>query len=63
MTPMVAKNFEDEPHLRPLWEGANMMKRLGQPSELRGPALFLLSDASSFMTGSALVVDGGHTAW
>jgi NAD(P)-dependent dehydrogenase (short-subunit alcohol dehydrogenase family) len=38
------------------------MGRLGQASELAKAALFLASDDSSFMTGSALVVDGGITA-
>jgi NAD(P)-dependent dehydrogenase (short-subunit alcohol dehydrogenase family) len=35
--------------------------RIGQPSELAGPALFLASDAASFVTGHCLVVDGGST--
>ena len=36
--------------------------RLGQPQEIARAALYLASDASSFMTGSDLLIDGGYTA-
>ncbi|KAI1135593.1 NAD(P)-binding protein [Hypoxylon sp. FL0543] len=63
ITPMVLENFEEVPGLREKWESENMMGRLAEPSEFKGAALFLLSNASSFMTGANMIVDGGHTAW
>ncbi len=37
------------------------MRRFGTPDDLEGPAAFLASDASRFMTGAELVVDGGYS--
>ena len=39
------------------------MARMGHPDDLIGPALFLLSDVSSFVHGTTLVVDGGMAAF
>ncbi|WP_152053810.1 SDR family NAD(P)-dependent oxidoreductase [Tautonia marina] len=55
--------FSERPELRTTMESMVPMGRLGQPHELAGLALYLASDASSYMTGSTLVIDGGYTLW
>lgn len=63
VTAMVEALFEQYPERRREWPTQNMLGKLSKPEEYRGAAVFLLSDASSFMTGSDIKIDGGHTAW
>ena len=43
------------------FDGVNLLGRMAQPEEIAKVALFLVSDDSSFMTGSVIVADGGET--
>lgn len=62
-TKMVENLFERYPERRQLWSQQNMLGRISSPDEYKGVAVFLMSEASSFMTGADLMVDGGHRAW
>jgi NAD(P)-dependent dehydrogenase (short-subunit alcohol dehydrogenase family) len=61
-TPM-ARPFFDDPQYGGLWIDAIPMKRPGRPEELAPVAVFLASEASSYVTGTTIVIDGGYTAW
>ncbi|KAL3957006.1 hypothetical protein ACCO45_007584 [Purpureocillium lilacinum] len=61
-TPATTESLS-KPGMESQWTGDNMLYRLSLVDEYRGPVLFLLSDASGFMTAADLRVDGGHCAW
>jgi NAD(P)-dependent dehydrogenase (short-subunit alcohol dehydrogenase family) len=53
----------DEPRFRRHWIEDTPMQRYGMPEELGPTLVYLASDASRFMTGTVLVIDGGYTLW
>jgi gluconate 5-dehydrogenase len=55
--------FSERPELKPEIEATIPMGRLGDPAEIGPLAVYLASDASSYMTGSVIVIDGGRTLW
>jgi gluconate 5-dehydrogenase len=55
--------FEEKAELKGRIESMVPMGRLGEPHEIAPLALYLASDASSFVTGAVIVIDGGYTLW
>jgi NAD(P)-dependent dehydrogenase (short-subunit alcohol dehydrogenase family) len=54
---------KDRNDVIPKLTGRQLLKRFAQPTEIANLIAFLVSDASSFMTGAILPIEGGHTAW
>jgi len=64
-TPFVEARLREYPNpddYRKQMEAPHALKRMARPAEIASAALYLASDASTFVTGSAMTVDGGYTA-
>ncbi|EXF81599.1 short chain dehydrogenase [Colletotrichum fioriniae PJ7] len=61
-TAMTDQLLQAEPEVETTWMRGALLQRLGTPEDFKAPAVFLLSEGSSFMTGADLRVDGGHCA-
>lgn len=60
LTKLTKTILAHDTELRTTWERLTPMGKMGEPEDLAGAIVFLSSDASSFMTGSEIRVDGGY---
>jgi NAD(P)-dependent dehydrogenase (short-subunit alcohol dehydrogenase family) len=61
-TRRMLRRHKDMAEARRVMGPKHLLNRLGQPEEIARAAVYLASDASAFMTGSDLLIDGGYTA-
>ena len=59
----MTQGIEEAPDLYRLLEERHALKRFGTPDEIAGAVVYFASEASRFVTGQNLYVDGGYTAW
>ena len=57
----MAGNLDANPDQKAFYDSIHALKRMADPDEIARAALFLASNASSFVTGSAMIVDGGNS--
>lgn len=61
-TEMIQKVIEQDPSKETFFKNNILLGRIGEVEDVVGAAIFLASDAGSFITGTSLIVDGGHSA-
>ncbi|HSF03150.1 MAG TPA: SDR family oxidoreductase [Solirubrobacterales bacterium] len=61
-TRRMLRRYKDMDEARKVMGPKHLLNRLGLPEEIARAAVYLASDASAFMTGSDLLIDGGYTA-
>jgi NAD(P)-dependent dehydrogenase (short-subunit alcohol dehydrogenase family) len=60
-TPLTSPWVDGEPHKRAHYEKKILLGRVGESDDCAGPAIFLCAEASRYLTGQIIVVDGGLT--
>ncbi|KAL6249966.1 hypothetical protein RBB50_002267 [Rhinocladiella similis] len=61
LTALTRKILDDNPELNQKWTSLIPVGKMGSPADLQGAVVYLLSDASRYVTGADLRVDGGYT--
>ena len=50
-------------HVMEAWARVTPMRRMAEVSDLQGAVVYLASEASDYMTGADMLIDGGYCAW
>jgi len=61
--PFPSENVQQDGKFVAQLQRKNPLNRIGKPDDLKGAFVYLASDASAYMTGQNMVIDGGWTAW
>ncbi|MCC6017119.1 MAG: SDR family oxidoreductase [Desulfurococcaceae archaeon] len=61
VTPLVEKLLKQEPKYAEIWRSMIPLGRFAKPYDIVGVVIFLASDASNYITGEDIIVDGGYT--
>lgn len=61
LTDILEKQFADDRGLKDIWEGEMLQDEIAPPEDIAPLAVYLASDASSYLTGESICIDGGYT--